>query len=81
MIEPGAVAQPVIQPVIILEAAERHRGADTPRAFLLKMRRTLTDILAGRTVRRWRLDRLIAFMEDVSLTCLRKLDEGRGGCF
>lgn len=66
--------------LILSEVAERHRGDDAPQTYLCKLARTMTDMLAGRPVRTWRLERAQAFFVDVAETCLR---QGRphSGCF
>jgi hypothetical protein len=65
--------------LVLLAVADRHREGDPVQTYLAKLRRTMTDMLAGRPVRRWRLDRLMAYCEDLSRTCLQRSD--RGGCF
>lgn len=63
---------------LLIDVAERHRGEDALQTYLAKLRRTMTDMLAGRPVRRWRLARLQEFCEDVSRSTL--MHTGRG-CF
>ena len=65
MRRPGAASV-----VLIWEVANRHRGDDPVPRFLRKIVRTLDDMLDGRTVRRWRLERLERFFDDLSKTSL-----------
>ncbi len=69
------------QAVIILEVVERHRGSDTADLFLQNLRGTLQAMLDGKRVHQAHLDAVAAFCDDLSLTCLAKSQEGRGGCF
>lgn len=43
--------------LLVLEVVERHRGTDDANRFLRKLSRTLKDMLNGRAVRPWRLER------------------------
>lgn len=71
----------LVMTLLCLEVAERHRGSDDLHTYLRKLARTLTDMLAGRPVRPWRLERAQRFFDDLAATCLRKSAEGRGGRF
>lgn len=56
---------------LVLTVAERHRGDDDLARYLHKLARTLDDMLKGRAVRPWRLERAERFFEDLALEALR----------
>lgn len=56
---------------IYVFCAERLRGGEDLATYLLKIRRTLDDLIAGRPVRPWRLDRLRRYFEEVA-ACARR---------
>lgn len=65
---------------LLIEVAERHRGSDSTGVYLRKLARTASDMITGRPVRPWRLDRLRVFSEDLATSCLRAMPNS-GGCF
>lgn len=68
----------ITQILIIREVAERHCGDDTIPQYLKKLARTCQDMIDGKTVRKWRLDRLLEYCEDLSITTLNMIS--RPGC-